>query len=72
MSPEGKLRWAFLPDPHVRGRVCLPGREPRSWEMRDSVVGEQYLDMVSPWMRSAEDTGLCFFGEYGGAGDHTV
>ena len=72
MSPEGKLRWAFLPDPHVRGRVCLPGREPRSWEMRDSVVGEQYLGLVSPWMRSLSDTGLCFFGEFGGAGDHTV
>ncbi len=72
MDSQGDLQWAFIPDPHVRGRVCMPGREPRTWEMRDSIVGEQYLGLVSPWMRSLSDTGLCFFGEFGGAGDHTV
>lgn len=71
MSPDGHLRWGFIPDPYIDGRICVPAAD-GGFGYTDSVVGEQYLDMVSPWMRPAGGARLCNFGETGGAGDHTV
>lgn len=73
MSPDGHLRWGFIPDPYINGRVCMPASGAKgNFEYTDSIIGEQYLDMISPWMRSDDEYRLHDFGETGGAGDHTV
>lgn len=74
MTPDGHLRWGFIPDPYINGRICRPAAsEPKgSFEYTDSVIGEQYLDMISPWMRPENEFQLCNFSDIGGAGDHTV
>lgn len=73
MDADGTLKWGFIPDPYIRGRVCVPAPEGHgAFEYADSVVGEQYLDMISPWMRPDDEHVLVNFGETGGAGDHTV
>ncbi len=73
MDLDGRLRWGFLPDPHVEGLVCMPVAErPFERQMRDSIVGEQYLGMISPWLRPADDEAFTHFGGPGGAGDNTV
>ncbi len=73
MAPDGHLRWGFLPDPYIKGRVCIPSPEGHGrFEYADSIVGEQYMDMISPWMRPDDEHTLMNFGGIGGAGDHTV
>lgn len=74
MTPDGHLRWGFIPDPYVDGRLCVPakGGSKGEWTFTDTIVGECYLDMVSPWLRPADDNTLCTFGQIGGAGDNTV
>lgn len=73
INNEGKLRWGFIPDPYVDSWVCVPDKnDARGWNHCDSIVGEQYLDMISPWCRPADENQLCDFGQSGGAGDNTV
>lgn len=72
MSLDGDLRWGFIPDPYVDGALCVPGDEPYTWKTKDVVVGEQYLDPITPWMRPENEEGLGVFGRYGGGSDHTV
>ncbi|WP_056928569.1 hypothetical protein [Candidatus Symbiothrix dinenymphae] len=80
MAPTGKLRWAFLPDPFVKAKILVQNpQQPRAALQVDSVVGEQYLDMISPWYRPDDESGFHFFGQgqdglgkRGSAGDNTV
>lgn len=70
---DGRIRWGFIPDPYVDSRVCVPDKEdPRKWTYADSIVGEQYLNLISSWSRPADENQLCDFGGCGGAGDNTV
>ncbi len=70
---DGTLRWGFLPDPYLEGLVCVPDKkDPRGWGSRDSIVGEQYLDLISNWLRPANEDQICDFGQTGGSGDNTV
>lgn len=49
MADNGKLRWGFITDPYIHGRVCVPAPEGHGkFQYADSIVGEQYLDMVTP------------------------
>ncbi len=71
MDWKGNLRWAFVTDPYIEGKICS-SIEGKKINYTDITVGEQYLDMISPWLRPEEDDKVCFFGETGGAGDNTV
>lgn len=73
MDLDGRLRWGFIPDPYIEGLVCTPAPEvSHERQMRDSIIGEQYLGMISPWLRPADGEAFTRFGEPGGAGDNTV
>lgn len=73
MELNGHLRWGFLPDPYIKGKVCMERTDRQhDWHPVDSIVGEQYLDMISPWLRPDNENAVCAFGERGGAGDNTV
>ncbi len=70
---DGKIRWGFLPDPYLESWVCVPDKkEPQGWGRCDSIVGEQYLDLISNWLRPANQDQICDFGQSGGSGDNTV
>ncbi len=74
MDLDGKLRWGFVPDPYVEAKVYVENMDKPFCGMPvDSIVGEQYLDMISPWLRpDDEENTICQFKERGGAGDNTV
>jgi hypothetical protein len=74
MDLNGKLRWGFMPDPYDDGLLCVPDADSdKGWKTKPAIVGEQYMDLISPWLRSKDDKNvLCFFGGKGGAGDNTV
>ena len=73
MELNGHLRWGFLPDPYIKGKVCMERTDRQhDWHPVDSIVGEQYLDMISPWLRPDNENAVCAFGERGGAGDNTI
>lgn len=73
MREDGILRWGFIPDPYVKARLYVENPEKRHHGMEvDSIVGEQYLDMISPWLRPDDEDTICQFKERGGAGDNTV
>lgn len=47
-----KLRWGFVCDPYVETLRYVPRTDGKSGGMlKDDIIGEQYLDMVSPWHR---------------------
>jgi len=71
MDLSGEIRWAFVCDPYIAGRVCVPGSQPCSWTTVDKVVGEQYLPLINAWCRNS-DGQAANFGEFGGSGDGTV
>ena len=73
VTDEGRLRWGFIPDPYVESWVCVPDpNNPRGWNHCDSIVGEQYLDLISPWLRPDNADQICDFGNNGGSGDNTL
>lgn len=73
MDLNGSLRWGFVPDPYIKGQVCSERRDKQhDWYPVDSIVGEQYLDMISPWLRPDDEYSVCSFGKRGGSGDNTV
>ena len=73
MNLDGHLRWGFIPDPYVDALVCVPRQDnPRAWTTQNAIVGEQYMDLINPWLRPADENGLFTFGECGGSGDGTV
>lgn len=73
MDLHGHLRWGFIPDPYIKGQVCMEKKDKKQdWYPVDSIVGEQYLEMISPWLRPDDENTVCAFGERGGSGDNTV
>ena len=72
MDWDGNLRWAFVTDPYIEGKICSSIDADNKINYTDIIVGEQYLDMISPWLRPDDEDKVCFFGQQGGAGDNTV
>ena len=72
MDLDGKLRWGFLPDPYVAARVCIPGSSPHTMAFQDRIIGEQYMDLISPWCRQADGKVPGGWPSVGSAGDGTV
>ena len=57
----GNLRWGFIVDPYIQVDLWKPDLEkPGMAKLVPSVVGEQYLDMISDWWRV--DEGVVAFG----------
>jgi len=69
MSLDGNLRWAFANDPYIKGERLVPDTkssikdgyasvklENSAYRGRytETVVGEEYMDMVSGWYRTGE------------------
>lgn len=46
----GKLRWAFIVDPHVPVHAW-EGEDTGKYHRRDKVISEQYVDMISGWYK---------------------
>ena len=72
MDLNGKLRWGFLPDPYIDARVCVPGDAPHTLCYQDRIVGEQYMDLISPWCRQVDEKVPADWPCVGCAGDGTV
>ena len=72
MDLDGKLRWAFLPDPYIEGDLCVPGDCPHTLSYKNGIVGEQYMDQISPWCRQEDEMMLTEWTQPGSEGDGTV
>ena len=67
------LRWGFVPDPYVRAIVFAEDpAHPGEGIPTDAIVGEQYLELITPWHRPDDDAAVMDFGQKGGQGDYTV
>ena len=69
MREDGNLRWGFIPDPYIEAKLYVENPKQKNHGLVvDSIVGEQYLDMISPWLRPDDENTICQFKERGGAG----
>lgn len=82
----GKLRWAFCVDPYLKGNssykdnrggmfVINPGHDIRENRgvRTDSVIGEQYINMISGWYKAKPNTWVTgYWGMDGGCCDNDV
>jgi len=82
----GKLRWAFCVDPYLKGNngfkdnrggmfVINPGQDIHENRgiRTDSVVGEQYINMISGWYKAKPNTWVTgYWGMDGGCCDNDV
>ena len=53
MGQDGKLRWAFTPDPCVSTGKWVRG-EDGGGKLEKCVLGEEYIDMISDWYRAPD------------------
>ena len=64
MREDGHLRWGFIPDPYIEAKLYVENPEQKHHGLVvDSIVGEQYLDMISPWLRPDDENTICQFKE---------
>ena len=52
IDDDGTLRWAFVPDPCIVGKQMVKANNRRGYAFEDTVVGEQYMPMISDWYRT--------------------
>lgn len=58
ISPDGELRWAYAVDPKIETTVF--SETPSGGELREAVIGGDYVPMISRWYRAPE--GVPVFG----------
>lgn len=73
----GVLRWAFCVDPDINGKILVKDPEVTIRENRgvrnDTVIGEQYINMISNWYKAKPDTWVTGYWEPdGGCCDNDV
>lgn len=51
IDDDGVLRWAFIPDPCIVGNQMVKSDNRRGYDFKETVVGEQYMPMISDWYR---------------------
>lgn len=82
VDENGVLRWAFVPDPNVRGIRMMPDGK-GGIRLEESVASEEYIPVVSDWYRQPEGSlpmqyirnfndPSCIKKEYGGSCDNDV
>lgn len=54
IDENGELRWAYIADPCVSGLRLKKGCKPDNISFENSIVGEEYLSMISDWFRHDE------------------
>ena len=67
MSFDGTLRWAFVPDPYRKTRQWVKDEEASQGDVIkgkyiDTVIGEEYVDMISYWWRAPKNTWVPGYG----------
>jgi len=73
----GKLRWAFCVDPYINDTIFVKDpsvniRENRGM-LKDTIIGEQYIDMISGWYKAKLNTWVTGYWERdGGCCDNDV
>lgn len=69
----GVLRWGFVPDPYVPAREFQPDNEhPGQGIHRDTIVGEQYVAMLSDWFQAPKGKATGGHWDQGGCCDNDV
>ena len=71
MSFSGQLRWAFVPDPQRHVRLFVPDPDNTTGDRIagthvDTVIGEQYIPMISTWWRAPPHTWVPGYRAMGG------
>ncbi len=74
-AKTGRLRWAFVQDPHIRAPVLVedpdsPNR-PQGKHV-EQVIGEQYVEMISHFWHPPIDKAVFGYGNEGGSCDNDV
>lgn len=74
---SGVLRWAFCVDPYIGGKILVKDPDVNVRENRglrkDTVIGEQYISMISDWYRAKPDAWVTGYWEPdGGCCDNDV
>jgi hypothetical protein len=69
-----RLNWAFVCDPYVQVQYFVEDEHnPGKGVRRDSIIGRQYLPMISHWYRAPENTWVTgYWGYDGGCCDNDV
>lgn len=52
IDDEGILRWAYIPDPCIRGKKMIKSDNKRGYDFEEVVVGEEYLPTISDWYKT--------------------
>lgn len=69
-----KLNWAFVADPYIEAEQFIPDTEkPGKGKYIQTVIGEQYMPMISDWYRAEKDKWVTgYWGYDGGCCDNDV
>jgi hypothetical protein len=69
-----ELKWAFINDPRVNVKYFVEDtNNPGKGTRRDSIIGQEYLSMISDWYRAPDDTWVTgYWGYDGGCCDNDV
>jgi hypothetical protein len=69
-----ELSWAFVSDPYVKVKYFVEDENNRGKGIRkDSIIGRQYLSMISDWYRAPKNTWVTgYWGYDGGCCDNDV
>lgn len=72
MSFDGTLRWAFVADPYRETRLFVKDEEKTTEDKIvgkhvDTVIGEQYVDMISYWWKAPKNTWVPGYTAMGGS-----
>jgi hypothetical protein len=75
LNPEtDRLNWAFVCDPYLRVKMFVEDEHRKGKGIRkDTVIGMQYMPMISDWYRAPESTRVSgYWGYDGGCCDNDV
>lgn len=54
VDKNGELNWAFIADPSIVGKKMIKANNKYGIDFEDTVVGEEYIPMVSDWYRHSD------------------
>ena len=70
---RGELRWGFACDPYIPARVFRPDpAHPGQGQFQETVLGEQYVEMISGWWQAPKGKSTGGYWDQGGCCDNDV